>query len=201
MDSAEVYVSAIQSILESADFRSTMSNFIEQHAPLFEDCPRDEYGHGHFEVFHDYRRLAESKINAVLAELGGSLSQLEKQVDRRLDRTPRSPLDMRQRNALADFMAFESFETFGEMMVRRAHEARNEADHLRVADFKSSSRVDHEFGNFISPEEALPEGSSYNRTPSSSEEESRVKSQLEAMGFSAAAASLAWTSLDHPVSL
>ena len=46
----------------------------------------------------------------MLAELGGSLHQLEKAVDRRMERRPNGPRDASERQVLNALLAFESFE-------------------------------------------------------------------------------------------
>ena len=95
---------------------------MEKHAALFDLAPDEEFGHGHYSLWREFHTLAEGILNQMLAELEGSLHELEKAVDRRMERRARGPRDASERQVLNALLAFESFEQFAQMMRNRARE-------------------------------------------------------------------------------
>jgi hypothetical protein len=183
----------------------TRKRFVYEHASLFELPTGGEFGHGHYDIWLQFRRIAEAQIDSLLSEIGGSMSQLEKQIDRRLQQAPRGPRDAEEIDALSDMMMFESFESFAAMMV----EANREVELLAHPASKPTSRAGptlHEElpsagdGEDDESEESLEAKSTSSErrallrptgTTGGLRAQEAVLSELEAMGFSADAAAVA----------
>ena len=88
---ADSYFMVLSNVLRGQDWKGSIDQFCETHMELFDFDGEedDEFGHGHFAIWEEYRILAEEILESLLGELGGSIGALEKQIDRRLQQAPR----------------------------------------------------------------------------------------------------------------
>ena len=183
MDAPSTYFDALSNLLRAEGWQTTVRTFVHENAPLFDLKPGQDYDHRHHGLWVEFRELAESLLESMLIELGGSLSQLEKQIDERVEAVPAGPRAASEQEVLTDLMSFCSFETFVGTMQQRHREIEF------AAAAKDDDNSDHSSFEQQSAEETFRAPSSHNH--SSPGEDECLRLELEQMGFSSTAIALA----------
>ena len=92
METPEDYFAALTNILRDPIWNSKVEHFLCEYTTLFELPPDGahyfslllepppkrsigEFGHGHFDIWNDFRALCEAQLNKVLAEVQETSNQ------------------------------------------------------------------------------------------------------------------------------
>ena len=69
---ADSYFMVLSNVLRGQDWKGSIDQFCETHMELFDFDGEedDEFGHGHFAIWEEYRILAEEILESLLGELG-----------------------------------------------------------------------------------------------------------------------------------
>jgi len=210
METTRDYFDALSNILRADGWRTTLREFCREHARAFSLLPGEEFGHRHFDLWREFQDLAESILDSMLAELGGSMSHLEKEIDRRLELEPAGPAQSVEQEVLTDLLSFGSFEQFADMMRQYDRDDESAADSKAPSyrrPVSSGSKPVPSSGNRVvsafNLQEFLPSPGDYGLDPTFDRQHLAAAepplqhitaadcSQLETMGFSPAAVDVA----------
>ena len=80
----EVYIDAVQQLINSSQVRNAINQFMDAHCHEFElseDDAKGEYALGTHKIYLDFQALVEGIIERALQELGGDAEALVKALD------------------------------------------------------------------------------------------------------------------------
>ena len=116
---SSIWIDVVGQFLDGEEWKETVKEYVDAHCALFAPIEGDEYDHGHFDVWNEFRNIAEAIIEAKLAEIGGSAESFFKACDERLVADDQGPREAQCKRVLKQLLSYDDFKDFAGMMTAR----------------------------------------------------------------------------------
>eukprot|EP00636_Phaeomonas_parva_P012151 CAMPEP_0118873580 /NCGR_PEP_ID=MMETSP1163-20130328/15332_1 /TAXON_ID=124430 /ORGANISM="Phaeomonas parva, Strain CCMP2877" /LENGTH=197 /DNA_ID=CAMNT_0006808871 /DNA_START=135 /DNA_END=725 /DNA_ORIENTATION=+ len=112
----DIWGEALANYLQSESWQGQIQGFVHRHRFRFLRSDDEEFSHDHYALWREYQELVERLMEAIVAEIGGSLEALEKALLDKVDTNPRGPRDATQQQLLSKLLTYHDFGEFSNMM-------------------------------------------------------------------------------------
>jgi hypothetical protein len=111
---SDLYLEALQNYLHGSEWRQSLGMFVSANCKYFHNI--SELDHQHHKLWTTYQEIAETILEMMLQNIGGSFTQLEQAIDILQDQPSTGPRGEIIKEVLAQLLSFADFMSFASMM-------------------------------------------------------------------------------------
>ena len=112
---SELLLSSLKEYLLGEEWRQNIDAFVSSNCYRFKGARR-EHSHEHHEVWKTFQEIVEQILEMALADVGGSVSKLERALEKIAAQPARGPREAATKEVLERLLSFGSFAAFAQMM-------------------------------------------------------------------------------------
>ena len=116
----DLYCDALAQYLSGREWQESIEMFVKANCGKFtSDRLADSdggYSHDHYELWKTFQEIVEQILEMALSNVGGSITKLEKALDKILNQPIKGPRDEIFKHILDQLLSYNDFNSFSTMM-------------------------------------------------------------------------------------